>query len=39
MALGRLKAGEARPAIERMLEHATLWVHKEARKTLAKLGD
>jgi HEAT repeat protein len=38
MALGRLKAAQARSAIERCLEHPQPWVRKEAKKALAKLG-
>lgn len=38
MALGRLRAGEAREAIEQRLEHPKPWVRKEAAKALAKLG-
>lgn len=38
IALGRLKASQARPAIERFLEHPQPWVRKEAKKALAKLG-
>lgn len=37
MALGRLKARDARPAIERFLHHPRPWVRKEAKKALAKL--
>lgn len=40
MALGRLKAGEARPRIEQFTGHPENWVRKEARKALAKIpGD
>lgn len=39
MALGRLKATEAWPAIERCLEHPQGWVREEARKALAHLGE
>jgi HEAT repeat protein len=38
MGLGRLKASEARPAIEPFLDHPDPWVRKEARKSLAKLA-
>jgi HEAT repeat protein len=38
IALGRLKAAQARPAIERFLEHPQPWVRKEAKKALGKLG-
>lgn len=37
MGLGKLKAAEARPAVERFLEHPESWVRKEAKKALAKL--
>lgn len=37
MGLGKLKAPEARPAIERFLDHREAWVRKEAKKSLAKL--
>lgn len=37
-ALGRLKVPRARPAIERLVDHATPWVRAEARKALAKLS-
>jgi hypothetical protein len=37
MALGRLGAQEARPAIEGCLSHSKPWVRKEAKKALAKI--
>lgn len=37
MALGRLGAQEARPAIEGCLSHPKPWVRKEAKKALAKI--
>jgi HEAT repeat protein len=37
MALGKLKAGKARPAIEEFLKHPKPWVRKEAKKALDKL--
>lgn len=37
MGLGKLRASEARPAIERFLEHPEPWARKEARKALARL--
>ncbi len=37
MGLGKLKAAEARPAVERFLDHPESWVRKEAKKALAKL--
>jgi HEAT repeat protein len=38
MGLGKLKALEARPAIEPFLAHTDSWVRNEARKALAKLA-
>lgn len=38
MALGKVGAREARPAIERFVEHPKPWVRKEAKKALARLG-
>jgi HEAT repeat protein len=38
MGLGKLRAGEAKPAIQRFLEHPEPWVRKEARKSLARLA-
>ena len=38
MALGKLKAGEARSALERHLESAQPLLRREAKKALAKLG-
>jgi HEAT repeat protein len=38
-ALPKLKAYEARKAIERLLNHGQPWVRKEAAKALAALGD
>jgi HEAT repeat protein len=38
MALGRLKARRARPAIERCLDDPRPWVRKEAKKALVKIG-
>ena len=38
MGLGKLKAREARPAIERFVYHHEPWVRKEAKRALAKLG-
>lgn len=37
MGLGKLKAPEARPVVERFLHHPDAWVRKEAKKALAKL--
>lgn len=37
MGLGRLKREEARPHLERMLNHPESWIRKEAKKGLAKL--
>ncbi len=37
MALGKLKAHEARQAIEPFVDHPESWVRKEAKKALAKL--
>lgn len=37
MALGKLKAREARTAVKRFLNHPESWVRKEAKKTLARL--
>lgn len=37
MGLGKLKAPEARPAVERFLNHPDAWVRKEAKKALSKL--
>jgi len=37
-ALGRLKAPEARPALELMLSDPRAWVRREAKKALARLG-
>jgi hypothetical protein len=37
MALGKLKAREARTAIERYLDHPKSWVRKEAKKATAKI--
>jgi HEAT repeat protein len=39
IALGKLKAQEARNGIERLLSHPQPWVRKEAAKALAALGD
>lgn len=36
--LGKLKAPEARPAIEPFLDHPDPWVRNEARRSLAKLA-
>jgi hypothetical protein len=38
MGLGKLKAREAREAIEPFMEHREAWVRQEARKALSKLG-
>lgn len=38
MGLGKLRDVEARPAIERFLEHPEPWVRKEAKKALARLA-
>ncbi len=38
MALGKLQVQEARPAVERFLEHPASWVRKEAKKALSKIG-
>jgi HEAT repeat protein len=38
-ALAKLKAGEARGEIERLLKHPQPWVRKEAVKYFAKLGE
>lgn len=37
MALGKLKARAAKPAIERFLDHRKAWVRKEAERALAKI--
>ena len=37
MALGKLKTKEARPAIERFLNHPKSWVRREAKKALARI--
>lgn len=37
MALSKLKTKEARPAIERFLNHPKSWVRKEAKKALVKI--
>jgi len=37
MALRKLKAKEARPAIERFLTHPKSWVRREAKKALARI--
>jgi HEAT repeat protein len=37
MGLGKIKAREARPAVERFLDHRESWVRREAKKALAKL--
>lgn len=37
MGLGKLKAPEARPELERFLGHPEQWVRKEAKRALAKL--
>jgi HEAT repeat protein len=37
-ALGKLKAPQARPALEPMLHDSRAWVRREAKKALAKLG-
>lgn len=37
MALGKLKCKEARPFIERFLNHPKSWVRKEAKKALARI--
>jgi hypothetical protein len=39
IALGKLKAYEARKGIERLLNHPQAWVRKEAAKALAALGN
>ena len=38
MGLGKLRAAEARPAIEPFLDHTEPWVRKEAKKALARLA-
>ena len=38
MGLGKLKAREARPALEPFVDHPEPWVRKEAKKALARLG-
>jgi len=38
MGLGKLRVGEARPAIERFREHPEAWVRKEAKKALSRLA-
>ncbi len=38
MALGKLRAGEARTDLEPFLEHPKAWVRKEARQALSKLS-
>lgn len=37
MGLGKLRAGEAKAAVERFLEHPETWVRKEAKKSLARM--
>lgn len=37
MALGKLKAAKAKPAIERFLDHPKPWVRKEAERALRKI--
>lgn len=37
MALGRLRAKEARASIEPLLEHPKTWIRKEAKKALARI--
>jgi hypothetical protein len=37
MGLGKLKAPEARPAIEPFVGHPTTWVRKEAKKALSRI--
>jgi hypothetical protein len=37
MALGKLRAGRARPAIERLLDHPTSWIRQEAKKALKRI--
>lgn len=37
MALGKLKAEKAKPAIERFLDHPKPWVRKEAERALRKI--
>jgi HEAT repeat protein len=37
MGLGRLKAPEARPAVERFLDHPESWIRREAKKALRKI--
>lgn len=37
MALGKLRAQEARPAVEQLLKHPKLWVRKEAAKALKRM--
>jgi hypothetical protein len=37
MGLGKLRATEARPKVERFLKHSEDWVRKEAKKALAKM--
>lgn len=39
MGLGKLRASEARSAIQRFLDHPEPWVRKEAKKAMARLGD
>jgi len=38
MGLGKLKAREARAAVEPFVDHGKPWVRKEAKEALAKLG-
>lgn len=38
MALGNLRASEAREALQRCLENPRPWVRKEARKALSRIG-
>jgi HEAT repeat protein len=38
MGLGKLRAKEASPVIQRFLDHPEPWVRKEAKKALARLG-
>jgi len=38
-ALGRLRAPQARPALEPFLDHPRPWVRKEAKKALARLPE
>jgi PBS lyase HEAT-like repeat-containing protein len=37
VALGKLKARAAEPAIERFLDHPKAWIRKEAKRALAKI--